>query len=122
MWYYIIVIKIREVIKMKTLTKEDKVFNYLMENIKIDMDTIARIMEQPKEAIELYGGVRNWYLFSCPHYSECEQAIKYADYKHPDSNETWEKVEEIKDLVVRMKLFSFKCLEEEKPTVNISYR
>lgn len=104
---------------MNTLTKEDKVFNYLMKNIKIDMDTITRITEQPKEAIELYGGVRNWYLFSCPHYSECEQAIKYADYKHPDSDETWEKVEEIKDLVVRMKLFSFKCLEEEKPTVNI---
>ena len=40
----------KEVIKMK-MTKEDKVFNYLMDNIKIDIDTIERISEQKYDPI-----------------------------------------------------------------------
>ena len=96
------------------MTKEDKVFNYLMDNIKIDINTLERILEQPKEALDLYGGIRKWYISSCPHFSECEKAIEYADYENPDSNETWEKVEEIKELVLSMKLLPFKYLEKEK--------
>ena len=96
------------------MTKEDKVFNYLMDNIKINVGAIERILEQPKKTLDLYGGIRKWYLFSCPHFSECEKAIEYAGYENPDSNETWEKAEEIKDLVLSMKLLPFKYLEEEK--------
>lgn len=96
------------------MTKENKVFNYLMDNIKINVGAIERILEQPKKALDLYGGIRKWYIISCPHFSECEKAIEYAGYENLDSDETWEKVEEIKDLVLNMKLLPFKYLEEEK--------
>ena len=69
------------------MTKEDKVFNYLMDNIKIDINTLERILEQPKEALDLYGGIRKWYISSCPHFSECEKAIEYAKSHSSDEEE-----------------------------------
>ena len=90
------------------MSKKYKVFNYLMKHIEINPSTIEKLKSQPKEAIDYMGGIPNWYLFSCSnYYSECKNAIKYADYKYPDSDQTWEAVEKIKELVVRQKLFMF---------------
>ena len=87
------------------MTKKDKVFKYLMKHIKIDLNAIEELKRQPIDEINYMGGVANWYLLCCSnYYSECNDAIKYAGYKYPDNDRTWETVEEVKKSVVKTKL------------------
>ena len=87
------------------MTKKDLVFNYLAEHIEINWDAIEELKCQPKKSIDLVGGVTGWYLSSYSDYfDECRDAIKYANYKYPDSDRTWRTVDNVVKCIVKEKL------------------
>ena len=87
------------------MSKKGKMFEYLMDNIFIDLNGIEEIKQQPTAQIDFVGGVERWYLASyANYYPECKNAIRYAGYKYPESDRTWRTVEAVKDSIVKQKL------------------
>ena len=88
------------------MSKLDKMRNYLKQVIEINFDYIEEIKQQPQSQIDLMGGVKEWYRSTgcSSYYTEIVNAIKFAEYKYPDSDSVWEKAERIKDEIVREKL------------------
>ena len=88
------------------MSKLDKMKNYLKRVVEINFDYIDEIKQQPQSQIDLMGGVKEWYATTgcSSYYTEIVNAIKFAEYKYPDSDSVWEKAERIKDEIVREKL------------------
>ena len=88
------------------MSKKKKKKNYLKQVIEINFDYIDEIKQQPQSQINLMGGVKEWYATTgcSSYYTEIVNAIKFAEYKYPDSDSVCEKAERIKDEIVREKL------------------